>query len=232
MGIEIDVAYKTWIKEPQKLYRPKIGDKYYIDNLSADIFYQEFSECNCYSYMDKFIEPYFNRWMFDHYKENTNKFIDKLKSLPKKEIENINLYQWLINQQDKMILFDYQYYYSANDMEEFIANRWKGYDEIDVPEDGKTLYMAINNLNHLYNLNLYDSIISAEELYKYDEEDEYCKQTDEKLQKDIKYLLNDIDNYFVRVVKKPNDKYFEDRNERLKIIRNIIEQGGKMVYSF
>ena len=68
-------------------------------------------------------------------------------------------------------------------------------------------------------------------MYEYDEEDKSSKYLDDKLIKDISYLLDDIDNYFKTVVKRDDDQFFEDRNERLKIIRNIIEQGGKMVYS-
>ena len=68
-------------------------------------------------------------------------------------------------------------------------------------------------------------------MYEYDEEDKSSKYLDDKLIKDISYLLDDIDNYFKTVVKRDDDQFFEDRNERLKIIRNIIEHGGRMVYS-
>jgi len=135
-----------------------------------------------------------------------------------------------------MIFADYDYFYVASEIEGYTINRWNGCDEIYFHEDGKLLYSAIGNLEYLYGLNLYDAIIDYDSLHEYNEEDKSSKYVDDKLTKDISYLINEIDSYFENVEngnikKKNNDQFFEDRNERLKIIRDIIEQCGIMVCS-
>ena len=229
MGISIDNAFKTWRKEPQVLYRPKIEDKISIELDTDEFTYHNLlssSECECLIYMDKYINPDFDQEYFEFYLKQSNKFIDIIQDMPESELK-----LWFLKHKSKMIFADYDYFYVALEIEGYSINRWNGYDEIQFYEDGKLLYSAIGNLEYLYGLNLYDAIICYDSLCEYDEEDESSKYVDNILTKDISYLLDDIDNYFKTVVKKDNDQFFEDRNERLKIIRNIIEQGGKMVYS-
>ena len=233
MGIEIDCAYKTWIKEPQILYRPKIDDKIPFESDTDEyIYYNTLMNIGCLSYFEKFINPLFDKESLEIYKEPSIEFIDKIKDMPDSELK-----LWFLKHKNKMIFTDYKYFYVASDVESYILNRWIGKDYIPIQEDGKTLYMAIVNLNHLYGLNLYDSIISSEELFYYDENDEDSKRIDNKITKNIVYLLNDIDDYLSKVkngiIKSSNnDRFFEDRNERLLIIRDIVKQGAKMVYSF
>ena len=233
MGIEIDCAYKTWIKEPQILYRPKIDDKIPFESDTDEYFYYNtFMNIGCLSYFEKFINPLFDKESLEIYKEPSIEFIDKIKDMPDSELK-----LWFLKYKDKMIFTDYKYFYVASDIESYILNRWEGKDYIPIQEDGKALYMAIANSNHLYGLNLYDSIISSEELFYYDENDVDSKRIDDKIKKNIAYLLNDIDNYLNKVKngiikRNNNDQFFEDRNERLLIIRDIVKQGAKMVYSF
>ena len=231
MGISIDNAYKTWRKEPQVLYRPKIEDKISIELDTDEYIYHNLlssSECECLKYMGKYINPYFDQEYFEFYLKQSNKFIDKIQNMSESELE---LKLWFIKHKGKMIFADYDYFYVASEIEEYTINRWNGYDGIHFHEDGKLLYSAIGNLNYLYGLDLYDAIIDYDSLCEYDEEDKSSEYVDNKLTKDISYLMEDIDNYFKTVVKRDNDQFFEDRNERLKIIRDIIEQGGRMVYS-
>ena len=229
MGISIDNAYKTWRKEPQTLYRPKIEDKISIELDTDEYTYHNLlssSECECLKYMDKYINPYFDQEYFEFYLKQSNKFIDIIQDMPESELK-----MWFLKHKDKMIFADYDYFYVASEIEGYTINRWIGYDGIHFHEDGKLLYSAINNLEYLYGLDLYDATICYDYLHEYDEEDKSSKYVDNKLTKDISYLLNDIDNYFKNVVKKNDDNFFEDRNERLKIIRGIIEQDGRMIYS-
>ena len=229
MGISIDNVYKTWKKEPQILYRPKIEDKISIELDTDGYTYHNLlssSECECLKYMGKYINPDFDQQYFNYYLKQSNKFIDIIQNIPESELK-----LWFLKHKGKMIFADYDYFYVASEIEEYSINRWNGYNEIYFHEDGKLLYNAIGNLNYLYGLNLYDAIIECDSLREYDEEDKSSKYVDDELTKDISYLLDDIDNYFETVVKRDDDQFFEDRNERLKIIRDIIEQGGKMVYS-
>ena len=234
MGISIDNAYKKWRKEPQVLYRPKIEDKISIDYDTDEYTYHNLlssSKCECLRYMGKYINPYFNQEYFEYYLKQSNKYIDIIQNMPESELK-----MWFLKHKGKMIFADYDYFYVASEIEEYIVNRWTGYDRIHFHEDGKLLYNAIGNLEYLYGLNLYDAIIDYDSLREYDEEDKSSEYVDNKLTKDISYLLNDIDNYFRNVVKRNvvkrnDDQFFDDRNERLKIIRDIIKQGGRMVYS-
>jgi len=234
MGISIDNAFKTWKKETQVLYRPKIEDKISINKDTNEYTYHNLlssSKCECLKYMDKYIEPYFDQEYFEFYLKQSNKFIDIIQDISESELK-----MWFLKHKDKMIFADYDYFYVASEIEKYTINRWIGYDNIHFHEDGKLLYSAIGNLEYLYGLNLYDAIIDYDSLREYDEEDKSSKYVDDKLTKDISYLVNDIDNYFEdvkngNIKKKDNDQFFEDRNERLKIIRDIIEQGGKMIYS-
>jgi len=229
MGISIDNAYKTWRKEPQVLYRPKIEDNISIELDTDEYTYHNLlssSECECLKYMDKYINPDFDQDYFKFYLKQSNKFINIIKDMPESELK-----LWFLKHKDKMIFADYDCFYVASEIEEYSINRWIGYDGIHFHEDGKLLYSAISNLEYLYGLDLYDATICYDYLYEYDENDESSEYVDNKLTKDISYLLNDINNYFKNVKKRDDDQFFEDRNERLKIIRNIIEQGGIMVYS-
>ena len=229
MGISIDNAFKTWRKEPQILYRPKIEDKISIELDTDEYTYHNLLssfECECLTYMGKYINPYFDQEYFEFYLKQSNKFIDIIQYMPDSELK-----LWFLKHKNKMIFADYSYFYVASEIEGYSINRWNGYDGIHFHEDGKLLYSAIGNLEYLYGLNLYDAIICYDYLYEYDEEDKSSEYVDNKLTKDISYLLDNIDRYFKNVVKRDDDQFFEDRNERLKIIRDIIEQGGIMVYS-
>jgi len=229
MGISIDNAFKTWRKEPQILYKPKIEDRISIELDTDEYTYHNLLsslECECLTYMGKYINPDFDQEYFEFYLKQSNKFIDIIQYMPDSELK-----LWFLKHKNKMIFADYSYFYVASEIEGYSINRWNGYDGIHFHEDGKLLYSAIGNLEYLYGLNLYDAIICYDYLYEYDEEDKSSEYVDNKLTKDISYLLDNIDRYFKNVVKRDDDQFFEDRNERLKIIRDIIEQGGIMVYS-
>ena len=227
MGISIDVAYKIWKKEPQVLFRPKIEDKISINyDIDKYIYHNLLSRWGCLTYMGKYINPDFDQEYFEFYLERSNIFINKIQNMQESELK-----LWFMKHKGKMIFVDYNYFYVASEIEGYEINRWNGHDELYFHEDGKLLYSAISNLDYLYGLDLYDAIIECDSLREYDEEDKSSKYVDDELTKDISYLLDDIDRYFKSVKKRDDDQFFEDRNERLKIIRDIIEQGGKMVYS-
>ena len=230
MGIEIIAAYKKWIKQPQEFYRPVLDEGFVLGKEEYYITAENYKNSECYFlYNEEFHDLLFDQEIFDIYVDLSNNFINKMME------QNISLEfkNWLNCQKGKMLLLDINLnMYSAENIELYTIKRWCGCEEIDFDECGKALFSAISNVNYFYDLNLYDALISDDDLYYYkDTDSELDKEVETQINKDISYLLKDIETYFNNVVKKFDDNYFESRNEKIKIIYNIIKQGGKMIYS-
>lgn len=233
MGISVDAAGVDFYLDEKEYWVPKISDMFVMEekdipNNVIDIGFQT----GMYIGLERdMVDSYFDPLSFQFGKEDTARFLDSLRN--DKTIKNrrkSRLVKWLLSQKGNMIGYHENYFWSSSEIEEQKKHVWHYKKSVPVNEDGRLIMYAISNMEHLYDIKFDGLTISSDTFRSYHPDDIRYVQ-EEIINKDTIRQAMQAEEQLKYIQKQEDDKFFEERLERFKLVIDAAKQGAKLIYS-
>lgn len=225
MGVNLS-AVTSFKKIPKSFYLPVVKSSFVYQDHHCDQYYDVFIDSFCYTSMShSFDDPDFSPSDFERYTKYAQSFLESITTL-----EDNDLKVWLLSQKGLFIGFSGDQFWSAETLSEEIREVWSPDEFAGLNEDCRLLMNAIQNMKHLYDIDVSDCFISYDQLGYTDEDN--LRSLQARFDVDVIQLATQAQEKLVTIQKREDDEFFDERLPRFQLILDALKQGAHLLYQY